>query len=164
MNTIYTDGAGRGTFEKWAAPVLTGIVAFVIYIFTNVREIYWGDAGEFTAAAATLGIGHPYGHPLFWLLGRVSIMLIPAHPAAAMSFLTALTGAGTAAVAALMAREWLPEKISTTAGIVSALCAGASRVEAGLIGNLVASVTIQQLGTTGAATPDQVIERHAVVI
>lgn len=48
---------------------------------------------------------------------------------------------------------------STTAGIVSALCAGASLAEAALIGNIVASITIQQIGTTGTATPDQVMQR-----
>lgn len=48
---------------------------------------------------------------------------------------------------------------STTAGMVSALCAGATVVEAGLIGNLVASITIQQLGTTGTATPRQLMQR-----
>ena len=37
---------------------------------------------------------------------------------------------------------------SVAAGIVSALCAGASNPEAALVGNLVASITIQQLGTT----------------
>ncbi|MGQ9732316.1 MAG: bifunctional heptose 7-phosphate kinase/heptose 1-phosphate adenyltransferase [Candidatus Zipacnadales bacterium] len=48
---------------------------------------------------------------------------------------------------------------SATAGIVSALCAGASLQEAGLIGNLVASITIQQLGTTGTASPEQILAR-----
>ncbi len=48
---------------------------------------------------------------------------------------------------------------STTAGMVSALCAGATLVEAALIGSLVASITIQQLGTTGTAGPDQVMQR-----
>jgi len=52
---------------------------------------------------------------------------------------------------------------STTAGIVSALCAGASLTEAALVGNLVASITIQQLGTTGMATPEQVLERLEAV-
>jgi rfaE bifunctional protein kinase chain/domain len=50
---------------------------------------------------------------------------------------------------------------SATAGIVSALCAGASAVEAALIGNLVASITIQQVGTTGTATREQVAEQLA---
>ena len=45
---------------------------------------------------------------------------------------------------------------SVSAGAVLSLTSGATPVEAALIGNLVASVTIRQLGTTGAATPDQV--------
>jgi sugar/nucleoside kinase (ribokinase family) len=48
---------------------------------------------------------------------------------------------------------------SATAGIVSALCAGATPVEAAQVGNLVASITVQQLGTTGTASPDAVRER-----
>jgi rfaE bifunctional protein kinase chain/domain len=48
---------------------------------------------------------------------------------------------------------------SATAGIVSALCAGATLAEAALFGNLVASITIQQIGTTGTATPGQVLQR-----
>lgn len=48
---------------------------------------------------------------------------------------------------------------STTAGIVCALCAGATLQEAGLLGNIVASITIQQIGTTGTASPGQVLAR-----
>jgi rfaE bifunctional protein kinase chain/domain len=49
---------------------------------------------------------------------------------------------------------------STMAGIVSALCCGATPAEAALVGNLVASITIQQLGTTGTATRAQVMQRY----
>jgi rfaE bifunctional protein kinase chain/domain len=48
---------------------------------------------------------------------------------------------------------------STTAGIVSALCAGATPAQAARVGCLVASITIQQLGVTGTASPAQVLER-----
>lgn len=48
---------------------------------------------------------------------------------------------------------------STTAGIVSGLCAGASTVEAAVLGCLVASITVQQIGVTGTATPEQVLHR-----
>jgi sugar/nucleoside kinase (ribokinase family) len=48
---------------------------------------------------------------------------------------------------------------STMAGIVSALCCGATPAEAALVGNLVASITIQQIGTTGTATREQVTAR-----
>jgi rfaE bifunctional protein kinase chain/domain len=48
---------------------------------------------------------------------------------------------------------------SVMAGIVSALGSGAEPGEAALLGNLVASITIQQIGTTGTATPAQVREQ-----
>ena len=47
---------------------------------------------------------------------------------------------------------------SVTAGIVSALSAGATLDEAGLVGNLVASITVRQLGVTGTASPGQVLD------
>jgi rfaE bifunctional protein kinase chain/domain len=48
---------------------------------------------------------------------------------------------------------------SATAGIVSALLAGAEPLEAAAFGNLVASITVQQLGTTGTASPAQILDR-----
>lgn len=48
---------------------------------------------------------------------------------------------------------------SALAGITSALCAGANPAEAALVGNLVASITVQQIGTTGTATRRQVLDR-----
>jgi rfaE bifunctional protein kinase chain/domain len=48
---------------------------------------------------------------------------------------------------------------STSAGIVCALCSGADPLHAAAFGNLIASITIQQIGTTGTATPDQVWQR-----
>ena len=50
---------------------------------------------------------------------------------------------------------------SVLAGIGLALCAGATPEEAGYIGNLVGSITIQQIGTTGIATQPMLRERHA---
>ncbi|MCX7967127.1 MAG: PfkB family carbohydrate kinase [Armatimonadetes bacterium] len=48
---------------------------------------------------------------------------------------------------------------SVTGGIVPALCLGAHPVEAATIGNIVASITIQQIGVTGTATREQVLKR-----
>lgn len=48
---------------------------------------------------------------------------------------------------------------SVTAGTVAALCAEATLAEAALIGNLSASITIQQIGVTGVATPEQLRQR-----
>jgi len=48
---------------------------------------------------------------------------------------------------------------SATAGIVCALCRGASAEEAAMIANLAASITIQQIGTTGTATREAILRR-----
>ncbi len=48
---------------------------------------------------------------------------------------------------------------STSAGIACAMAAGANDVGAASFGNLVASITIQQIGVTGTATPEQVRAR-----
>ena len=48
---------------------------------------------------------------------------------------------------------------SVTAGAVLALSAGASLPEAALLGNLVASITVEQLATTGVARAEQLLPR-----
>jgi len=53
---------------------------------------------------------------------------------------------------------------STMAGIAAALCCGASHAEAALLGALVASITIQQIGTTGTATRAQVLDRYRATL
>ena len=50
---------------------------------------------------------------------------------------------------------------SVSAGVVSALCAGASPIEAAMVGVLVSSITVQQIGTTGTARPEQALRRFA---
>ncbi|MFT3882324.1 MAG: PfkB family carbohydrate kinase [Gemmatales bacterium] len=53
---------------------------------------------------------------------------------------------------------------STSAGIACAYAAGATMAQAGAFGNLVASITVQQIGTTGTASPEQVRERWRQII
>jgi bifunctional ADP-heptose synthase (sugar kinase/adenylyltransferase) len=48
---------------------------------------------------------------------------------------------------------------SCSAGIACAMVSGASLINAAAFGNLIASITVQQLGTTGTATPAQVRTR-----
>ncbi len=49
---------------------------------------------------------------------------------------------------------------STSAGLICALASGIGVEGAAAFANLVASITIQQLGVTGTATPEQVRRRH----
>ena len=46
------------------------------------------------------------------------------------------------------------------ASLGAALCAGASLEEAGFLANLVASVVIQQIGVTGTASAEQVMDQY----
>jgi bifunctional ADP-heptose synthase (sugar kinase/adenylyltransferase) len=48
---------------------------------------------------------------------------------------------------------------SCSAGIASAIATGASFSEAAMFGNLIASITIQQIGITGTASPEQIRKR-----
>ena len=100
------------------------------------------DAGQLAAAAATLRL--ETGAPVCVTRGSHGMIVSDPEPTAipsvAVSGPTDPTGAGD----------------SATAGAVAALCAGANMPEAALVGNLVASITVQQLATTGTASQDEV--------
>jgi hypothetical protein len=56
-----------------------GVVALVLlgYLLTLAPTVTFWDAGEFIAAAKTLGIPHPPGTPLFVMIAHVWAMLFP---------------------------------------------------------------------------------------
>lgn len=88
------------------------------------------------------------GKPVFLTLGEQGVLVIEGErvthvPAVPVQGEIDIVGAGD----------------STSAGTVSALCSGASLLEAAQVGQLVASITIQQIGTTGVATREQVLRR-----
>jgi len=88
------------------------------------------------------------GRPVFVTMGEDGVMVFdsgePCHiPGFKVQGETDIVGAGD----------------SVTAGVLLTLCAGGSPEEAAVVGNLVASITIQQIGTTGTASPKQVLER-----
>lgn len=90
--------------------------------------------------------------PVFLTLGAEGIMvfdsecstLVPAYPVHGP---IDIVGAGDA----------------TMAGIVASLCSGATPQEAAQVGNLAASVTIHQIGTTGTASRAQILDCFASV-
>ena len=52
---------------------------------------------------------------------------------------------------------------SVSAAIVATLCGGFSHLEAAQVGNLVASVTVTKIGTTGTASHTEIIERFRAI-
>ncbi len=77
--------------------------------------------------------------------GSASVLTVPAYP---VPVPTDTCGAGD----------------SCTAGIVAAQLAGCSAQEAAAFGQLVASVTVQQIGVTGTASPAQLRQRWQEVL
>lgn len=78
-------------------PLLMGfgifITAFLTYLLTLCPSVYFGDSGELITAAATLGVPHPTGFPLYLLLARLFSMLPLASPAFKVNLLSAFFGA-----------------------------------------------------------------------
>lgn len=113
-------------------------------------------AGESTTACAER-CGHllnvQTGCPVVITLGSEGMYLIPDSyhdgifiPAIPVTGPIDIVGAGDA----------------VDASIGAALCAGATLEEAGFLANLVASVVIQQIGVTGTASPQQVMDQYLV--
>jgi bifunctional ADP-heptose synthase (sugar kinase/adenylyltransferase) len=116
----------------------------------NVQEAVWetfpescGTFDDKTACAAMIELRRRTGRPVLVTAGRRGIWVCGGQPVlvrgVAVPEPTDPTGAGD----------------SATAGAVLALCAGATLEEAALVANLVASITVQQLATTGTARPEQ---------
>lgn len=73
---------------------LSFLVAAFTYLNTMQPSIPFWDCGEFLGAAATLGITHPPGAPLFTLVGRFFQLIVPfADLARRLNAFSALCGA-----------------------------------------------------------------------
>ena len=120
-----------------------------VWLKPNERECQ-AAAGLRTTEAAVAQLARTGGRPVFCTRGERGILIadpaddtwreVPAYPVTGP---IDLVGAGD----------------STSAGLACALATGASPPEAAAFANLVASITIQQLGTTGTASPAQVRQR-----
>jgi rfaE bifunctional protein kinase chain/domain len=119
---------------------------------TECRSAVGGANGLATVEDCIVNLARRVERPVFCTRGESGILLVdprvcPAPPIAVPAYPVTgpidCVGAGD----------------STSAGVACALAAGATLAEAAAFGNLVASVTIQQLGTTGTATPEQLRQR-----
>ncbi len=99
--------------------VLVAAATFAVYAAGACRTIYVGDSGELVAAAATLGIPHPSGYPLYVLLGKLWTVLLPFGSIAwRMSLFSAACAAATCGLFYLTVRRL---GLSVLTGLFSSL-------------------------------------------
>jgi rfaE bifunctional protein kinase chain/domain len=118
----------------------------------NFAECRRAVNGPDDPAACATELARRSGRPVFCTLGERGIVL--ADPRGASIRTTSVVGYPVSGPIDVVGAG-----DSTSAAIACAVAAGASLEEAAAFGNLVASITIQQIGTTGTASPAQVRQR-----
>jgi len=83
---------------------VAGVLASGVYLLTSAPGIGWYDSAEFTAAAATWGIPHAPGYPLYTLITWLGCQG-PFDPAAVTNGFSALCGGLAVALAWLLTRK-----------------------------------------------------------
>jgi hypothetical protein len=113
-------GAGlRGTGDAAAACAVT-VVCLGLYVSTLTPGLpaTEGDAPELMMAAATLGLAHPSGYPLYTWLGHVFTWIPVGDVAYRTNLLSAVTAAGAAGLLVLVGRRaGLPLALAAFAGL-----------------------------------------------
>lgn len=79
--------------------------ALAVYLMTQGPSFYWLDSAEFVAAAWSLGVAHPPGHPLAALLARLACYLPVGTIAFRVGLASALQGAATVWMLCLISLE-----------------------------------------------------------
>jgi rfaE bifunctional protein kinase chain/domain len=109
-------------------------------------------AGNGTTEEAVRALCVQTGRPVFCTQGAAGILLVePGTTGTKLTHVPAYSVCGPIDI--------VGAGDSTSPAIACAVASGATLVEAAAFGCLVASITIQQIGTTGTATPAQIRER-----
>lgn len=116
------------TVETNRLDVLLALAVFLIcltvYSFTLCPTVYIGDSGEFVTTVYTLGIAHPPGYPLYSLLGRIFVIVLPfLDVAVRVNVFSAVCAAMSAAVVFFVAVQLT---VSRPVAVTAALLLGFS--------------------------------------
>ena len=152
------DSASRGA--PWRPAVVAACVLFAVYALTLAPGVTFWDAGEFIAAAHSLGIPHPPGTPLFVLALNTWARALAFLPYAVRTNLfSAVCTAGAAGLAAAFvaratADAWSGLAAAITAGAMSSVWANATETEvyaASLALSMLTIVVADRAGRTCSA-------------
>jgi len=94
----------------WIEPLADGLtfaIALAVYAATAARDVLPADFGEFQLVAAVLGVAHPFGFPLYTMMGHLFIRLLPwGNPACRLNLMSGILAAGTLVLVARATRLW----------------------------------------------------------
>src|SRR5688572_14842868 len=124
----------RSRWDPWIGSGL-GAGFLLLYLSTLCPTVYLGAVSYFCTAIATGGVAHPPGYPLFSLLGRVALRLVPAgEPAFRIGCVVVVAAALTVVALYFLARElrcspWAAGVAAATFGAGYTFWSQSTRVE-----------------------------------
>ncbi|MBN1810382.1 MAG: DUF2723 domain-containing protein [Anaerolineae bacterium] len=100
------------------------VIFLILYTATLMPDVLPADSGEFQRVAATAGLAHPPGYPLYTMLGWLFTKLpLGPNPAWRVNFFSAVTAAATVALVFQTARHMTG---SIWGGLAAALMLGSA--------------------------------------
>lgn len=95
-----------------------------VYIFCAYPAIAPRDSADLSLAALNLGVAHPPGYPLYAVLGKLWLTLLPfGNPAYRLNLLSAVCGAGACTTLYLSLRRWASKGTAVASALALAWCA-----------------------------------------
>ena len=133
--------------------LIPGLAVLVVYSTTTCRSIWIGDSGEFALALKSLGICHPPGYPLFTIMGRVFVLLMPfLRPIFAAGMFNIVVASATVVVIGYIFRRdldcWLAALLSLLWAFCPLLWAETAGVEIYTLNMLLISLTFLAMEST----------------
>lgn len=114
--SIAAQGGSRDPARR-AAPIGVFAISLAVYLWTLPVTVSFEDSAEFVAAAATLGIPHASGYPLFVLLGRLFAALPFGTVPWRVALLSAVAAAGAVTLGFLAVRRLVKRRFPVTPGV-----------------------------------------------
>jgi len=107
------------------AGCVTGLISFVVYVWTLQPNVGLLDSGEFLVAAQHFGVPHPTGYPLWTLLAWLFQLLPLGNAAWEINLFSAVCGALSVALATALTRSFLrwlmPDDLARWPGLATTI-------------------------------------------